>query len=465
MESDLHHLYIVLTKCFSLQEGVWNLLRLAVIGTGYVGLVAGTCFADCGNDVVCVDADERKVAALRRGEIPIYEPGLEELVRRNQQEERLSFTTDLAQAVSKSQVIFIAVGTPPSEDGSADLTNVLAVARLIGQHMRERKIIVIKSTVPPGTSARVADAIHNVTSTDFAVISNPEFLKEGAAIDDFNRPDRILLGGSDSEALEIMKDLYAPFVRTGNPVLVMDNVTAELSKYAANAMLATRISFMNEIANVCEKVAADAGIVREAIGLDQRIGHHFLFPGVGYGGSCFPKDVQALVAQGAGLGLPMSILSAVEEVNRDQKAKLFEIFFDHFHGQVQGKSVAVWGLAFKPRTDDMREAPAVTLIGKLLAAGCTVRAYDPEAIQTARSLFGDRIEYAQGNYQACEGADALMVVTEWNEFRRPDFERIRGLMKVPLVLDGRNLYNPTRMAKMGFTYYSIGRPPVVQKES
>jgi UDPglucose 6-dehydrogenase len=440
-------------------------LRLAVIGTGYVGLVAGTCFADCGNDVVCVDADEAKVEALRRGEIPIYEPGLEELVRRNQQENRLAFSTDLPQAVSRAQVIFIAVGTPPSEDGSADLSNVLAVARVIAQHLQEHQVIVIKSTVPPGTAARVAETIKGVTSTGFAIISNPEFLKEGAAIDDFNRPDRILLGGNDQEALEIMKDLYAPFVRTGNPILVMDNVTAELSKYAANAMLATRISFMNEIANVCEKVSADVSIVREAIGLDQRIGHHFLFPGAGYGGSCFPKDVQALVQQGRGLGVSMSVLSAVEELNRDQKAKLFETFLAHYKRKVQGKRVAVWGLAFKPRTDDMREAPSVTLIGKLLEAGCRVCAYDPEAIHTAKSLFGEKIEYAQGNYQACKGADALMVVTEWNEFRRPDFERIRDLMKSPVVMDGRNLYNPARMAALGFTYYSIGRPPVVQEEN
>jgi UDPglucose 6-dehydrogenase len=440
-------------------------LRLAVIGTGYVGLVAGTCFADCGNDVVCVDADEVKVEALRRGEIPIYEPGLEELVRRNQQESRLAFSTDLPQAVSRAQVIFIAVGTPPSEDGSADLTNVLAVARVIAQHMQERKVIVIKSTVPPGTAARVAETIKELTATGFAIISNPEFLKEGAAIDDFNRPDRILLGGNDQEALEIMKDLYAPFVRTGNPILVMDNATAELSKYAANAMLATRISFMNEIACVCEKVAADVSIVREAIGLDQRIGHHFLFPGAGYGGSCFPKDVQALVRQGRGLGVPMSVLSAVEDLNQTQKAKLFETFIAHYKQQIQGKRVAVWGLAFKPRTDDMREAPSVTLIGKLLEAGCHVCAYDPEAMHTAKSLFGEKIEYAQGNYQACKGADALMVVTEWNEFRRPDFERIRDLMKSPVVMDGRNLYNPARMAALGFTYYSIGRPPVVQEEN
>lgn len=446
------------------KEGAWNGLRLTVIGTGYVGLVAGTCFADCGNDVLCVDTDQSKVEALRRGEIPIYEPGLEELVKRNHQEGRLFFTTDVAQAIEHAQVVFIAVGTPPSEDGSADLTNVLSVARVIGQHMRERKIIVIKSTVPPGTSVKVAEAIRKGTALEFAVISNPEFLKEGAAIDDFNRPDRILLGGSDHEALEVMKDLYAPFVRTGNPILVMDNVTAELSKYAANAMLATRISFMNEIANVCEKVGADVGIVREAIGLDQRIGHHFLFPGAGYGGSCFPKDVHALIHQGQGLGLPMSVLAAVEDVNRNQKAKLFETFNAHYHGQIRGKRIAVWGLAFKPRTDDMREAPSVTLIEKLLGGGCSVCTYDPEAMHTARSLFGDKIEYAQGNYQACQGADALLVVTEWNEFRRPDFERIRDLMRSPVVMDGRNLYNPARMAALGFTYYSIGRPPVIQEE-
>jgi UDPglucose 6-dehydrogenase len=430
-----------------------------------VGLVAGTCFADCGNDVVCVDVDESKIAALSKGIVPIFEPGLEQLVRRNQEEGRLSFTTDLAAAVEHGEVIFIAVGTPPKEDGSADLGYVLAVARRVGELMRERKIVAVKSTVPPGSAALVAEAIRAVAGNDFAVISNPEFLKEGAAIDDFNRPDRVVIGGSDLWAIEVMKDLYDPFVRTGNPVMVMDNVSAEMSKYAANAMLATRISFMNEIAGLCDKTGADVAAVREAIGLDHRIGLHFLFPGAGYGGSCFPKDVQALLRKGRELGCSMSILSSVEEVNQRQKRCLFDKLLEHYRGAIRGKKIAVWGLAFKPKTDDMREAPSVVLIESLLDAGCNVSAYDPEAMEVARHIFGNRIENSEGNYQACEGAEALMVITEWNEFRRPDFERIRRLMKSPVILDGRNLYNPARLAELGFNYYSIGRPAVIQKES
>jgi UDPglucose 6-dehydrogenase len=440
-------------------------VRLAVIGTGYVGLVAGSCFADCGNDVICVDVDESKVALLQKGAVPIFEPGLQELVRRNQAEGRLHFTTNLQQAVDTAEVIFIAVGTPPSEDGSADLSHVLDVARGIGQAMKAPKIIAIKSTVPPGSAARVAEVLRQSTSLPCPVLSNPEFLKEGAAIDDFTRPDRVVLGGSDPRAIEVLKDLYDPFVRTGNPVMVMDNVSAEMSKYASNAMLATRISFMNEIAALCDKTGADVSRVREAIGLDHRIGHHFLFPGAGYGGSCFPKDVQALVRSGDALGCPMPVLTAVEAVNRSQKRCLFDKFLTHFGGEVRGMKVAVWGLAFKPKTDDMREAPSVVLIRLLLEAGCQVSAYDPEAMNTARAIFGDRVHFTTGNYEACQGADALLIVTEWNEFRRPDFQRIRDLMRTPLILDGRNLYNPLRLAELGFNYYSIGRPAIIQKET
>lgn len=438
-------------------------MRLAVIGTGYVGLVAGTCFADCGNDVICVDQNKEKIEGLRAGKIPIFEPGLEELISRNQLEGRLTFTTDIGLAVNHAEILFIAVGTPPSEDGSADLTHVLGVAREIGKCMTEKKIIVIKSTVPPGSAAQVSEAIRSVTSIPFAVLSNPEFLKEGAAIDDFTRPDRIILGGQDAAALEILKDLYDPFVRTGNPIMTMDNVSAEMCKYASNAMLATRISFMNEVAGLCEAIGANVALVREAIGLDHRIGLHFLFPGAGYGGSCFPKDIQALIATGKRFGQGMAIMDSVEQVNRRQKRILFEKLHNHYRGNLQGKRIALWGLAFKPKTDDMREAPALSLIECLLEAGCHVCAYDPEAMPTAQGLLGDRIEYAIGNYQACEGADALIVVTEWNEFRRPDFDRLRSLMKQPLILDGRNLYNPERMNTLGFAYYSIGRPPVFQE--
>lgn len=438
-------------------------MRVAVIGTGYVGLVAGTCFADCGNDVICIDQDEKKIEGLRAGKVPIFEPGLEELITRNQLEGRLSFSTDLNQGVSHAEILFIAVGTPPREDGSADLSHVLGVAREIGKRMIEKKIIVIKSTVPPGSAARVAQAIRSVTTVPCAVLSNPEFLKEGAAIDDFTRPDRIILGGQDVAALEVLKDLYDPFVRTGNPIMIMDNVTAEMCKYASNAMLATRISFMNEIAGLCENTGANVALVREAMGFDHRIGLHFLFPGVGYGGSCFPKDVQALIATGKQFGYPMSILESVEKVNQRQKAILFDKLLSHFQGDLKKRRIAVWGLAFKPKTDDIREAPALTLIECLLQAGCQVCAYDPEAMPTSQGLLGNRVEFASGNYQACEGADALLVVTEWNEFRRPDFDRLRSLLKHPLILDGRNLYNPNRMKSLGFTYYSIGRPPVFQE--
>ncbi|MCB9770872.1 MAG: UDP-glucose/GDP-mannose dehydrogenase family protein [Candidatus Omnitrophica bacterium] len=436
-------------------------MKVAVVGTGYVGLVTGTCLADCGHDVICVDIDEKKVAQLEKGDIPIYEPGLEELVLRNQEENRLSFTTDLKDAVARSAVLFIAVGTPPAEDGSADLRHVLGVAKSIGETMTDKKIVVVKSTVPPGSAEKVRQTLAETTEVPFAVISNPEFLKEGAAIDDFSRPDRVVIGGSDPDAIEAMKDLYSPFVRTGNPIVVMDNVSAEMTKYAANAMLATRISFMNEIANLCERTGADVDRVRESIGLDKRIGHPFLFPGAGYGGSCFPKDVQALVRTGRELGFPMRILEAVEDVNAQQKGVLFEKIKSHFGADLRDRKIAVWGLAFKPKTDDMREAPALTLIEKLLNEGCRVSAYDPEAMANARNILGDRIEFVERNYDACEGADGLAIVTEWNEFRRPDFERLKDLLKERVIFDGRNLFNPERVREQGFTYYSIGRPPVV----
>lgn len=436
-------------------------MKVGVVGTGYVGLVTGTCLADCGHEVICVDIDPSKVERLRRGEIPIYEPGLEELVHRNQEENRLSFTTCLNDAVDRSTILFIAVGTPPAEDGSADLTHVLEVAKSIAQAMRSKKIVVIKSTVPPGSSERVRKVMAENTEYPFEVVSNPEFLKEGAAIEDFSRPDRVVIGGSDTEAIEALKDLYSPFVRTGNPMVTMDNVSAEMTKYASNAMLATRISFMNEIANLCERTGADVDRVRECIGLDKRIGHPFLFPGAGYGGSCFPKDVQALVRTGREMGFPMKILEAVEEVNVQQKRILFEKIQTHFHGDLIGRKIAIWGLAFKPKTDDMREAPSLVLIENLLQSGCQVAAYDPEARATAKAILGERIVYTEGNYAACEGADALAIVTEWNEFRRPDFDRLRALLKHPVIFDGRNLYHPERLRDHGFTYYSIGRPAVI----
>ncbi|MBI1852314.1 MAG: UDP-glucose/GDP-mannose dehydrogenase family protein [Planctomycetes bacterium] len=434
-------------------------MKIAVIGTGYVGLVAGTCFAESGNTVICVDNDEKKVRALLDGKIPIYEPGLDELVKRNVSEERLFFSMDLADAVRKSTIVFVAVGTPQGEDGSADLRHVLGVANEIGKAMDGYRAIVIKSTVPVGTNKKVRDVIAAVTTQVFDVVSNPEFLKEGAAIEDFMKPDRVVIGTSEPRVAEIMKELYQPFVRTGKPIMVMDEASAELTKYAANAMLATRISFMNEIANLCERVGADVNRVREGMGSDSRIGFPFLFPGVGYGGSCFPKDVQALVRTAAEFGYETKIVNAVESVNRDQKRVLFEKVKKHFgEKNLKGKTFAVWGLAFKPRTDDMREAPSITLIDSLLAAGAKVRASDPEAIDMAWRLYGDKITYCHKNYEACEGADALVIVTEWNEFRRPDFDKLKSLLKNPVVFDGRNIFEPKRLRSMGFTYYGIGMP-------
>lgn len=437
-------------------------MKVAVVGTGYVGLVAGTCFADSGNEVICVDVDEEKISKLRRGEIPIFEPGLEEMVKRNMREERLFFTTEIKPAVEQAQIIFIAVGTPPDEDGSADLKYVLAVARDIGKNMNGYKIIVNKSTVPIGTADKVRAEISKHTHHDFAVVSNPEFLKEGAAIDDFTRPDRVVIGTTDERAIETMRTLYAPFVRSGNPIIVMDERSAELTKYAANALLATKISFINEIANLCELVGADIDMVRKGIGSDSRIGPYFIFPGTGYGGSCFPKDVQALVRTAKDHGLPLAIVKAVEEVNERQKTILLAKIKAYFKGDLHGRVFAMWGLAFKPKTDDMREAPAIAMINALNAEGAAVRGHDPEALKEAKRIFKSRLNrdlfLFEKRYDALEGADALIIMTEWNAFREPDFHLIKETLKFPAVFDGRNLYDPKRMKKIGIDYFSIGRP-------
>ena len=433
-------------------------MKIAVVGTGYVGLVVGACLAENGNNVICVDKDASKVTTLNAGKMTIYEPGLEEIVRRNRSEERLTFTTDLPSAVRASAIVFIAVGTPQGEDGSADLQHVLGVARDIGRAMQAYTVIVDKSTVPVGTVARVREAVARETTQAFSVVSNPEFLKQGAAIEDFLKPDRVVIGveREDQRAADLMKELYGPFTRTGAPIMVMDTASAELCKYAANSILATRISFMNEVANMCELVGADVDEVRKAIGADQRIGKSFLFPGIGYGGSCFPKDVKALLKSAGDKGYDFKILRAVEAVNDRQKSRLVEKMEGHF-GSLKGKTIALWGLAFKPRTDDMREAPAITIIDRLLEAGALVRAYDPEAAPTARQLFDGRIALCDRSYDALDGADALAVVTEWNEFREPDFAKMRQLMRTPVVFDGRNIYSPEQMRALGFTYFSIGR--------
>lgn len=432
-------------------------MKIAVVGTGYVGLVVGACFAENGNDVVCVDKDRSKIQGLQRGRIPIYEPGLEELVRRNRAEGRLTFTTALDRAVRASQIIFIAVGTPMGEDGSADLQHVLDVARDIARAMNGYKVIVDKSTVPVGTASKVREVVRPQTTHPFSVVSNPEFLKQGAAIEDFMKPDRVVIGAEDPRATDLMKELYTPFTRTGAPIMVMDCASAELSKYAANAMLAARVSFMNEIANVCDALGADVDQVRMAVASDRRIGPSFLFPGVGYGGSCFPKDVKALLRFSEDARYEFQILRAVEAVNEAQKARVLNKLEAHF-GSLKGRHIAIWGLSFKPKTDDMREAPAIAIIEGLLERGAKVHAFDPEAEKVARGIFGNRIVYAPSSYDALKGADALVVVTEWNEFRRPDFARMKRLMRAPVIFDGRNIYNPAGMRGQGFTYYSIGRP-------
>jgi UDPglucose 6-dehydrogenase len=432
-------------------------MNITVVGSGYVGLVVGACLAETGNDVVCADVDPKKIEGLKQNQLPIYEPGLEPLVERNQQQRRLSFTTDVPAAIASASVVFIAVGTPPDEDGSADLRHVLAVGDQIGQHMKRELVVVTKSTVPVGTAKKVADAVGRHAKHKFHMCSNPEFLKEGAAVDDFLKPDRVVLGVDSDFARSVMAELYAPFVRTGKPIIFMDIASAEMTKYAANAMLATRISFMNEIARLCETVGANVDAVRRGIGSDDRIGPSFLFPGPGYGGSCFPKDVQALIRTAESVNVPLSVVSAVEQANERQKHVLFEKTTKALGGTLKGSLIALWGLAFKPQTDDMREAPALTLIDELLTSGATVRAHDPVAEHEARRRLGDRIAYADSNYDAAAGADALVVVTDWNEYRHPDFRRIKQALKRPVLIDGRNLYDPQQMRSLGFTYDSIGR--------
>jgi UDPglucose 6-dehydrogenase len=435
-------------------------VNISVIGTGYVGLVVGACLAETGNTVCCADIDGKKIERLKKNDIPIYEPGLEPLVERNQKEERLSFTTDLKCAIGNADIIFIAVGTPPGEDGSADLQYVLQVAELIGRHMTRSVVVVTKSTVPVGSAAKVGKAIAKEAKFPYHLCSNPEFLKEGAAVEDFMRPDRVVLGVESGHARNVMTELYAPFVRTGKPILVMDIPSAEMTKYASNGMLATRISFMNEIANLCDKLGANVDSVRKGIGSDSRIGSSFLFPGPGYGGSCFPKDVKALVKTGEECGIALDVLTAVESANERQKRILLAKVRQAMSGGLKGRRVAVWGLAFKAGTDDMREAPALTLIEGLLREGVTVCAHDPAALEHARSLFGNRIDYAETNYEALTDADALVVVTDWNEYRHPDFERVKRTLRQPVIVDGRNLYDVDKMRELGVRYHSIGRPSV-----
>ena len=432
-------------------------MNITVVGSGYVGLVVGACLAETGNDVVCADVDANKIDALTRSEIPIYEPGLEQLVERNQKQGRLHFTTDVGSAIAHGEVVFIAVGTPPDEDGSADLRHVLDVAEQIGKHMSREMIVVTKSTVPVGTAAKVQAAVSKHARLPFHMCSNPEFLKEGAAVDDFLKPDRVVLGVETDHARSVMAELYAPFVRTGKPIIFMDIASAEMTKYAANAMLATRISFMNEIANLCEKVGAEVDLVRKGIGSDSRIGPSFLFPGPGYGGSCFPKDVKALLRTATEYGMPLRVLDAVEEANDRQKERLFEKLQVAVGGDLNGLHVAVWGLAFKANTDDMRESPSLVLIERLLESGATVTAHDPAAMHEAQRRLGDRVTFAESNDDALKDADALVVVTDWNEYRHPDFNRMKASLRRPIVIDGRNLYEPTKMRALGFTYSSVGR--------
>lgn len=439
-------------------------MKITVIGTGYVGLVSGTCLADVGNDVVCLDVDAEKICLLKNGGIPIYEPGLEAMVKKNASAGRLRFTTDIEEAVAHGVLQFIAVGTPPDEDGSADLQYVVAAARNIGRHMQGYKVVVDKSTVPVGTADKVRAAVAEElrargADIDFSIVSNPEFLKEGAAVDDFMKPDRIIVGAEDERAIELMRALYAPFQRNHERLLVMDVRSAELTKYAANAMLATRISFMNELANLAEKLGADIELVRKGIGSDPRIGFHFLYPGVGYGGSCFPKDVQALIHTGQESGQILQVLQAVEKANEMQKSVLTQKIIKRLGADLSGKTVAIWGLAFKPNTDDMREAPSLTLIADLLARGASIAAYDPVAMHEAQRVLGadPRIRYATAPMAALDGADALAIVTEWKEFRSPDFDDIKTRLKTPVIFDGRNLYEPATLRKAGLEYFAIGR--------
>lgn len=438
-------------------------MNIVVVGTGYVGLVTGTCFAETGNSVVCVDIDQSKVDRLRQGEIPIYEPGLETIFHRNVDAGRLTFTTDIADCIDDAQILFLALPTPPGEDGSADLSYVMKAADHFGPMIKDYKVIVDKSTVPVGTAGKVADVLKKHISEDlFDVVSNPEFLREGVAVEDFLKPDRVVVGTSSDRARDIMEELYKPFVRQGNPIIFMDEASAEMTKYAANSFLATKISFMNEIANLCERVGADVDMVRLGIGSDTRIGKRFLFPGVGYGGSCFPKDVKALFYTSKENSYDFQILDSVMQINQLQRERFFEKIKANAPGGLKGKTIALWGLAFKPNTDDIREAPALYLIEQLLAEGAQIRAFDPEAADNVKAVFGDKIHYAKGQYDAVEGADFLVIVTEWSVFRTPDFKKIKEMLTEPLIFDGRNLYEVDHMKELGFSYLSIGREQVKQ---
>lgn len=445
-------------------------MKLCVVGTGYVGLVTGTCLAEMGNDVICVDNNADKIARLRAGEVPIYEPGLEELIRSNVREHRLHFSTDLASAVRQSQICFIAVGTPQGDDGSADLGAVMAVGRAIAEAMDDYKIIVTKSTVPVGTADQIRAVVAQATAQEFSMVSNPEFLKQGAAVDDFLKPDRVVIGTDpgDQRAADLMRELYSPFLRTGNPIIMMDIRSAEMTKYVANAFLATKISFINEMSNLCEQVGADIAQVRTGICSDSRIGGQFLFPGIGYGGSCFPKDVKALIKTARDHDRPSSILEAVDEVNQGQRQAFLDKILAFFGDEatLQGKTFAMWGLAFKPRTDDLREAPSVMLANALLARGARIQAFDPKGMDNARQYYlKDAITYCETAYDALKGADALLLVTEWNEFRRPDFDKMKALMARPIIFDGRNQYDVERMAARGFEYLCMGRPAVLKTQA
>jgi UDPglucose 6-dehydrogenase len=439
--------------------------KIAVIGTGYVGLVSGTCFAETGNDVICVDIDENKVDKMRRGEVPIYEPHLDVVFERNIKQNRLRFTTNMEEAVNASEIIFLALPTPPGEDGSADLSYVLDVADKLGKIMTSYKVIVDKSTVPVGTAEKVHDAIAKNAKVDFAVVSNPEFLREGFAIDDFLNPDRVVVGTSDPRAAKIMKELYKPFIRDGHPLIIMDEKSAELTKYAANAFLATKITFMNEIANFCEKVGADVDWVRQGIGSDSRIGHKFLYPGIGFGGSCFPKDVSALLESGKAVGYNFEIINSVLEVNEKQKVTMVQKIVNHFGSDLKGKHFALWGLAFKPDTDDIREASALYIISDLLRLGATITAYDPEAMENVKIVLGNQINFAENQYSALESADALLVATEWGTFRNPDFDKMAATLINPIIFDGRNIYELEQMKNLGFIYHSVGRHMVNSSKS
>ena len=434
-------------------------MKIAVVGTGYVGLVSGTCFAETGNEVICVDIDQSKVDRLSNGQITIYEPGLEVLFKRNLKEGRITFTTNLEEAIKDSLVIFLALPTPPGEDGSADLRYVLGVAQNLGKIMTDYKVIVDKSTVPVGTADKVKAAVKENFKGDFDVVSNPEFLREGVAVDDFMKPDRVVIGAESEKAFGIMDELYAPYVRQGNPVMHMDTRSAELTKYAANSFLATKISFMNEIARLCELLGADVDMVRKGVGSDDRIGKRFLFPGIGYGGSCFPKDVKALVHSAAEVNYDFKILKAVEDVNADQKKALLPKIESHYNS-IEGKTIAMWGLAFKPNTDDIREAPALEMIDELKSRGANIKVYDPEAMLNVKNLISDKVEYCESSYQTIENADFLVIATEWPEFRTPDFQKIKDNLKDSVIFDGRNLFDLEIMKKHGFTYYSIGRTSI-----